>query len=554
MLNYLNIKNFVLIESAELNFVEGFNVITGETGAGKTLILNSLKFLLGEKSSKKFIGPHDKSCMVEGLFDVQDKNALKILREKELISNDQHEIIVRRILSQKGSGKIFINDQLCTQQTLREIIAELVQISSQHKNQDLLDQSFSYDLVNSFLSKKGLKILEEVQQNYTKIKTLIHRYKDLSELKEREIAQRIDYLKYQVEEFSKLSLEEGEYESLKKEFDAEDGKKNLEVIIKRINSTLYESEDTPVLSQLEDLRDKTSELNQGTLFDEILEKLNLAIESLDSIDIIIHSLNKNKQLFDSAKYIEMEKRLNTIEKMFIKYGNSTKEVLDYEKSIVEELETLENIEKEKKKIKNEIKILEENTKVLSQDLTKERIKISKDLSKKISLELNDLAMKESLFKVVVEKKPKLSAQGYDDIKLFIKTNKGQEFQELGKIASGGELSRITLILQKLIKDDHHVLIFDEIDTGIGGETSNLVGKKIQSLSLDNQILCITHSPQIAALSDQHFFICKESLEDSTKTTIKGLSSKEKMEEIARMLSGKVNKSSLDLAKKLISSK
>lgn len=557
MLIELHIRNFALIDSIDLEFYNGFNVLTGETGAGKSIIIDSVNFILGDKQTKEIIRTGENTAFAEAVFDISDN-----MRLIELLSQDGIEaddlLIISREINQSGRSISRINGRTVTVSNLKRISTLLIDIHGQHEHQSLLDEAFHIEILDSFCGEDFLNDKIKFGSLYHRLKTID---KELEKLKsdEQEKLRRIDLLRFQIQEISDSKLIIGEDEELKKRKDILVNSEKIFNVLNTCYQNLYEDEE------------------KGSAFDKIGASIT-GLESIEKYDISITEMSNNLKdvyyklediievirgyketiEFDENELSEIEFRLDLINRLKRKYGNTVNEIIYYLNNITEELiiteksdEVINNYHNERNKLLDEIVLL-------GKKLSNKRIHTAGLLEKNIEGELKYLGMEKAVFQINIENSESIKENGYDIVGFKISTNLGEPPKALIKVASGGEMSRIMLAIKSAIAgvDRISTLIFDEIDTGISGRTAQAVAEKMSLISLKHQLLCVTHLPQIAAMADYHFKIEKVVSGDKTCTNVKKMDEKEKVEELARMLGGAVvtdltrqhSKEMLELAK------
>ncbi len=537
MISTLHIKNIGIIDDLSIDLNKGFNVLTGETGAGKTLIIDSLSILAGGRFSKEMIRNGEKYSFVE--MCIEQKNT----------QNDDNQIIISREINENGKNMCKINGRMVTVSELKEFMKDIIDIHGQHDNQSLLETNTHIKLLDKFAG-------EEIE----KIKTIyIEKYKEYNNIKielsknygdEKEKQRKLDLLRYQEKEIEEAKLKEGEEEELentrKVMMNYEKIQENLNQADVAISENSIDSINIAIksLEKIENLNDK---------YKNIAENLKSMYYDLKEISIDISNL-KEENNFDEDNRNEIENRLDLIYSLKRKYGNNINEILKYKESITKEIFEIENLEEYTNKLKKDLEKLKEEMLELSNQMHEIRKKVAEDLNKKINYELEDLEMKNAKFKVNINfnEQKDFNNNGLDEIEFLISTNIGEEYKELTKIASGGEMSRIMLAIKTVLAnvDDVPVLVFDEIDTGISGIAANSVGNKMKAIAKSHQVICITHLATIAAKGDYNYYISKKVIEGKTKTLVKQLNEEEIIEEIARISSGNITDISIKHAKEL----
>ena len=537
MIQTLHIKNIGIIDDININLNEGFNVLTGETGAGKTLIIGSLQILAGGRFSKEIIRNGESNSFVE--MSVYLPN----------LGYEDDTVIVSREINLKGKNICKINGRLVTVNELKDFMKNIIDIHGQNDNQSILDISTHIELIDSFASEE----LSEIKEKYS---SLYEKYLELKEElsknygDDKEKQRKLDLLRYQVCEIENANLKKGEEEELiEKEkliLASEKIAKNLQEALNQIDENAIDSMNIAIKS-LEKIENYNKEYSQ------IAERLKSCYYEIQESARDLSDLTSEVD-FEENEQIEVEKRLDIINDLKRKYGNDIKEILDYKESIKKEIYEIENLEDYILGLKKNKKELEEKMLEYSLKMNKIRNKYALKLSEEINNELKELEMKNASFSIKIEfsEEHKFNANGLDKIEFMISTNTGESEKSLIKIASGGEMSRIMLAIKTVLADVDKVpvLIFDEIDTGISGVAANATGDKIRRISKNHQVICVTHLATIAAKGDYNYFICKEVENGKTHTKINVLNEEETVKEIARIASGNVTEISLNHAREL----
>ena len=525
MVTTLHIKNVGIIDDLSLDLNEGFNVLTGETGAGKTLIIGSLAILAGGRFSKEMIRNGEEFSFVEANFYCPN-NELAI----------DNNIIVSREIHLNGRNSCKINGRLVTVNELKEFMSKILDIHGQHDSQLILNPMQHIIYLDKFIGK-------ELEDNLNKYKVKLAEYNTLKqELKntygeDQEKERRLDLLRYQYNEIEQANLKENEEEELEEKHkmmqNAEKLKDNLCEVDNELNENAVVAISNAIRS-LEKIQDCGSKYT---------EKLSILKSSYYDIQELARDLSYMREDvdFDEEERNQIENRLDLIYSLKRKYGNTISEILGYSSKVEEEIHKIENLDEYHKKIKAKINVLKQELLEIANNMTNTRKKYAKELSTKINKELKDLEMPNSRFEIQVNTADKFYETGIDEVEFMICTNIGEELKPLVKIASGGEMARIMLAIKNVLADVDEVntLVFDEIDTGISGKASKAVAEKMKSIAKSHQVICITHLPSIAAKGDHNYYISKQTKENKTYTQIKKLSEEETIEEIARISSGEV---------------
>lgn len=537
MITSLHIKNIGIIDEININLNEGFNVLTGETGAGKTLIIDSLQIIAGGRFSKEMIRRGENQSYVEMSLYLPNKGF------------EEDTVIVSREMNIKGKNLCKINGRLVTVSELKEFMKDVIDIHGQNDNQSILDNSTHISLIDGFADSEISNVKNEYTELYKEYqltkKALNDNYGD-----DREKQRKLDLLKYEVEEIENANLKIGEEEEIEE-------KRKIISSSEKIVNNLQEAE--------------------MQISENVIENLNIAIRSMEKIETYKEeyatlvgelknayyelqeaardiSSNREDIYFDEEEQKEIEERWDLIHSLKRKYGNTIEEILKYKEEKSEEINQIENLDEYILSLKKQKQKLEKQMLELANKMHLIREKYGEKLSAEINSELQDLEMKNAKFSVHFENNEEtdFNKDGLDKIEFMIQTNVGEEAKPLTKIASGGEMSRIMLAIKNVLADVDKipVLIFDEIDTGISGIAANSTGEKMKSISKNHQVICVTHQASIAAKGDYNYYISKQVVNEKTSTKIKLLSENEVINEIARISSGSISEASINHAKEL----
>ena len=542
MISTLHIKNIGIIEDLTVDLNTGFNVLTGETGAGKTLIIDSLNLACGGRFSKEIVRRGENFCLVElNIYLPQNENSI------------DGNIIISREIFLNGRNTCKINGRLVTVNELKEFMSKIIDIHGQNDNQTIMSKQEHINYLDNFIGKDLLNEKYEYQKLYNRYneikKELKENYGD-----EKEKQRKLDLLKYQLNEIEQANLKENEEDELNNERKKIMNSEKIYTCLTEVDSNLSESVIDGInlsiraLEKIEDIDDE---------YKNKLTDLKNIYYDVQELTRDISDLNSDVS-FDESKRNEIGERLDCIYDLKRKYGNSISEIIEYKEQIEKDIYTIENLEEHNNKLKKELEDLTIKMSEKCSVLNKMRSKYSKVLNEKINKELKDLEMKNASFCVDIkyDESGNFNQNGLDDIEFLIATNVGDEAKPLIKIASGGEISRIMLAIKTVLADTDEVpiLIFDEIDTGISGKAAKSVGEKIKIISQKHQVLCITHQANIAAKGDSNYFISKKVENEKTYTNIKLLNEAEVIEEIARISSGDITKNALEHAREMRLSK
>ena len=566
MLKSFEVKDYALIEHISVEFGNGLNIITGETGAGKSILIDAMSLLLGERASTEVVRKGAQKSFVEGIFNVKGNKKVKsLLEENDVDFSD--ELIIRREISLKGSNRCFINDTPVNLNLVKDVGNLLVDLHGQHEHQSLLRMETHIDYLDEFGDYQDL--LQQYKKVYSE---LLNKENELGGLKEKEsiIKEKKDFYSFQIKEIDNISPKEDEEERLIEELKILENSEKLAELTSEVYQRLYESDSSfqTSLSRVRTLLQKLNEIDKS--FSDVLSESESALAHIEDISNFVRSYNSKINL-DQEEVEGKRERLGSINLLKKKYGGSVKSILDYRKKIGEEFELAENFSGKINELSKNIFELRKNAGSLAKSLSKQREQAAKLVKKGIDKTLKELGIQVPQFKTQIintqlenetgvfldGKYFRTTSKGIDEIEFFISTNPGEDLKPLAKVASGGEVSRIMLSLKStLAKNDKlPLLIFDEIDVGVSGRIAQKVGKALKSLSAYHQVISITHLPQIASLAEHHFSIEKVTQNERVVSSIKKLPESERITEIARLLSGeKITQASLKSARELIDTK
>lgn len=539
MLLELHIRNFALIDSVDMAFSKGLNVLTGETGAGKSILIDSVNFILGDKQNKDIIRTGQEAAYVEGIFDCQDSEIEDLLSGNGI--ENEEVLIISREINQSGRSISRINGRTVTVGFLKQVGRILIDIHGQHEHQSLLNEIGHIEILDSFCGEKLKGLKEEYLKLYQKNKDIERQLEKLV-VDEQYKLRRIDLLTFQIQEISDAQIKVGEDMELGKRKIVLANSEKIFSALSGVYEKLYESREGE--SAYDEIGKSIVNLEGISGFDEKLGDMKNNLEDIyyrfgDVIENMRDYIEHTE--FDPDELDEIENRLDTINRLKRKYGNSMEDILSfYEKSCSE----LEGIQKSDEMINELNKQKNDNLKLLkkvAEDMTLIRKKTSEMLKKQIENELSYLGMERAVFKVEISEKKDLGENGKDEVYFLMTANPGEPLRQLSKVASGGEMSRIMLAIKSAIADIDRIptLIFDEIDIGISGRTAQAVAEKMCQISSKHQILSVTHLPQIASMADIHFKIHKTTENEKTTTMVNKLNNDKQIDEMARMLSGAI---------------
>jgi DNA repair protein RecN (Recombination protein N) len=553
MLQELRIRNFAIIDEVDLALAKGFNVLTGETGAGKSIILNAVQLLMGDKATEELIRSSEEEASVEALFDLSGNKGVKErIQEKHgrsQDSGDEDTLIVRRVISRSGRGKVFVNGHLATLGMLSEIGEELLSIYGQHEHQTLQRVETHVDILDEFGGFVELR--DEFQKTFQEFIALSEEVKRIRSEQERR-AKEQDLMAFQAKEIEASGLQMGEEEARKEE-------RRILTHAEKLMGFGHFSEETLCGEEGSTLARIQAILRKGREIEGIDPSVSPLLKNLEAILIqceeavlALREYSRRVEI-NPVRLEEVENRLEEIDRLKRKYGPTVEEVLRFKEKAEEALGSFSSDEEMLSQLENDLEPLEKKGIALSEKLSGERKKAASELKKSIEKELGSLGMKRTTFEVQIDR-AQLSSKGVDRVEFLISPNVGEAVKPLAKIASGGELSRIMLAMKRILArvGGRQVLIFDEVDSGIGGAIAEVVGKKLKELSRQHQVLCVTHLPQIACFADMHHNVKKEVKGGRTVTAVDRLEKEGVVEEIARMLGGvKVTEKTRAHAKEMI---
>ncbi|WP_418704728.1 DNA repair protein RecN [Anaerotignum faecicola] len=556
MLEHLHIRNVALIKESEISFGDGLNILTGETGAGKSMIIDSLQFALGGRAGKDFLRHGEKQAAVEALFSVQSQALTEKLAENGIVPEEDGTLLITRTLSEAGKSVCRINGSTVTVGMLKEIAEDMIDIYGQHEHQSLLNPVKHIRLLDRFCGAGFGEAMEEYKNSRQRLKDL---EKQLAILigDESQREQRMDMLLFQKEEIEAAELQEGEEDALLEQ------KKRLSSMERLIRLTgesvtlLYDGDDRAP-SACDQLGDALAKLREAAEYDAALSPLADALaDGYAAVEDCARELKREaeKQEADPEELERIEERLQLFYKLKRKYGGSIEAVLEFYEKAVQELEFLSNSSEKAAELSAKKAEEEKRLSALAETLTARRRATAEQVEEQIETALHDMEMKHARFHIQIEEKADWGADGKDKVEFLISANAGEPLKPLAKIASGGEMSRVMLALKTVLVDADEIgtFIFDEIDTGVSGRTARRVGEKMRFLGGKRQLLCITHLPQIAAMADNHFLIEKESDAGETVTRVTALDEEGAVREVARLMND-VTETTLAAARELLAEK
>ena len=553
MLLEISIKNFAIIESISLNFEQGMTVLTGETGAGKSIIIDAMNMMLGARATTEVIRHGAPKAEIEGLFSIESNRALEeIFDEQGLELSD--EIIIRREILQNGRSISRVNGQMVNLSVLRTIGQQLVDIHGQHDQEELMRPHRHIQMLDEFGDASFFELKEAYQMSFDNYRRMRKQVLDIKK-NQQEHKARIEMLEFQMAEIEAANLKAGEDITLNQERDKLLNHKHIADTLTNAYSML----DNEEFSSLANVRSAMNDMESLEEFDpeyrEISSSLSESYYVLEDITKRLESIIDDLD-FDGNRLMQVESRLDLIHTITRKYGGSVDDVLEYFAKITDEYNLLTGNNLSSEDMEIELKKLEKNLVDLAGQVAQARHKIAQDLEDEIKQELQDLYMEKAQFQVRF-RKGKFSREGNESVEFYISTNPGEDFKPLVKVASGGELSRLMLAIKSTFsrKEGKTSIVFDEVDTGVSGRVAQAIAQKIHKIGQHGQVLAISHLPQVIAIADYQFFIEKISNEHSTVSTVRLLTVEERIEEVAKMLAGEnVTEAALTQARELLQSK
>jgi len=559
MLRVLHIKNFSIIDDANIEFGEGFNVLTGETGAGKSIVIGALCLALGERAAAESIRSGEKEAVVAAFFDISPKllNHATTQFLKDFGISIAEGLILKRIVSAHGKSRAFVNGSMVNVQTLSDISKNIIDVHGQYEHQSLLSAENQLDLLDAY---GGL--LYERQEVKNAYDSLVSVRQQISELiqQEKDRARRIDMLRFQIDEINAASLKPDEEGDLAEEVKILGSASRLAELANEAYDSLYSSDSACFISLSHILNSMKEISHVDPRAKDALKSVESALPLLEDTAYFLRDY-RDRLDFDPGRLEQVQERIEIIKGLKRKYGNSVQEIIDYRDRALIELEGLHHSEETLEGLREELERLRSNFSERAQKLSKKRKSTAKKIESEVVSQLSELSMPDTRFSILIKQDTgedttdgfRATQKGIDSIEFLISPNVGEALKPLSKIASGGELSRMMLTLKSIIAkgDKIPVLIFDEIDAGIGGRTAETVGQKLKNLSSSHQIICITHLPQIASYADRHLRIEKKIKKERTIVEISKVEKDERTAEIARMLSGEISEVSLKHAKEML---
>ena len=534
MLTELHVRNLALIDEAEVAFGPGLNILTGETGAGKSILIGSINLALGHKLQKEMLRGGGGPCRVELVFQIENPEIVKRLQAMDVETEEGQLIITRKITD--GRSICRLNGEVTTAAKIRKISSLLLDIHGQHEHQKLLYPENQLEILDEYGQDALSSLLGRVENSYQAWREVCEELKAF-QMDEKERERELSFLKYEIREIEDAALVPGEEEELEKKYRLMSNSRKIAESLGEVHRlTGYEDGAGDMTGRA------VRELQQVAGYDEALSGFAASISDIDNL---LNDFNReisdylSEFTFSEEEFFETEKRLDLINGLKAKYGKTTADVLEYQEQQKKKLEKMENFDQRKQELLKKKEELEKKLEQESRALSDERKRTASDLSAGIREGLKELNFLSVEFEIRFSRTATFSRKGYDAVEFLISTNPGEPVKPLASVVSGGELSRIMLAIKTLLadKDDTETLIFDEIDTGISGRTAQKVSEKMARIGRNHQVICITHLAQIAAMADHHFEIAKSVENASTISRIRELNSEESVEELARILGG-----------------
>ena len=550
MLTQMSIRNFALIEQMNISFKDGITIFTGETGAGKSILMDAFSILLGERASSEFIRHGKDSFVIDGIFDIANhQSLLDVLESKNIIVEDD-QLILSRSFNTSGKSMILANDQPIPLKALKEIGQLLADIHGQYSNQKLLNPDSHHEYLDSY-NEVGLKAYQEYKEAYKEYKAAKQALDNLSEhMAER--ARELDMLRFQIDEIEEAGLQPGEDEAIAEELKRLDSFDHIDKVLGSCYDAFYSGRH-PLLDTVNAIKVEVNDLVKYD--DEVKEISKLVNSAYYQLEEAAQSLDRYRDSisYDEERYAYCQDRDSTIYGLKKKYGDTVQDILNYEDKAQQRLEELESEVCEQGQLEELLAEKESIAKKALTKLTTVRQENAIIIAKQLHTELADLGMEKGDIRFYIDSSEDLLPLGAKSIELLFSANKGEQLLPLHKVASGGELARIALAFKSVFRTDNHkTLVFDEIDVGISGDIALKVAEKILTLSKTNQVFCITHLPQTASIAKQHYHLTKQEHEGRTISTLSQLNDEERLSQIASMMSGKgMSNTALAAAKELI---
>lgn len=553
MLQTLSIKQFAIIDELEIHFSDGLTVLSGETGSGKSIIIDAIGQLIGMRASSDYVRHGEKKAIIEGIFDIDEsKDVIHILHNLD-IEIDEDFLLVKREIFSTGKSICRLNNQIVTLQDLRKVMQELLDIHGQHETQTLLKQKYHLKLLDDYAEDKYLSTKEKYKNVFNQYKS---KTKELEELEsaDQALLQRLDLMEFQYEELEEASLKEGEIEQLEVDIRRIQNSEKLSMALNNAHVTL--TDEHAITDRLYELSNHLQSIDDilPDKFSKLKEDIDQFYYTLEDAKHELYDEMSNTE-FDEQMLNELESRMNLLNNLKRKYGKDINELITYKDKLQNEIDKIENYEESTSQLREEISQLYDEVMSKGKLLSKERRTVARTLRDHIVSEIQNLQMKDANLEISFQLLDKPTIDGIEFVEFLISPNKGEPLKSLNKIASGGELSRIMLALKSIFVQSRGqtAILFDEVDSGVSGQAAQKMVEKMRDIAEYIQVICISHLPQVASMSDHHLLISKASNDDRTTTQVKELENDDKIDEIARMISGaSVTELTRENAKEMIS--
>ena len=537
MLQTLSIKQFAIIDKLEIQFSDGLTVLSGETGSGKSIIIDAIGQLIGMRASSDYVRHGEKKAIIEGIFDIDEsKDAISILEDLS-IDIDEDFLLVKREIFSSGKSICRINNQIVTLQDLRKVMQELLDIHGQHETQSLLKQKYHLQLLDDYAENQYSDLLQQYKNVFNQYKDKRKELEDL-ESADQALLQRLDLMKFQFEELTEASLKEDEVEQLEVDIKRIHNSEKLSLALNNAHQVLTDENAIP--DRLYELSNHLQSIN-----DIVPEKYEKLKEDIDQFYYVLEDAKHDiydemaNTEFDEQVLNELESRMNLLNNLKRKYGKDVPELIAYQSKLENEINKIENYEQSSSQLREEINQLYQEVIDIGKALSKERRRVARELRDHIVSEIQNLQMKDANLEISFKPLDEPNYEGIEFVEFLISPNKGEPLKSLNKIASGGELSRIMLALKSIFVKSRGqtAILFDEVDSGVSGQAAQKMAEKMRDIAQFIQVICISHLPQVASMSDHHLLISKASQDDRTTTQVKELLDDDRINEVARMISG-----------------
>lgn len=537
MLQTLSIKQFAIIDKLEIQFSDGLTVLSGETGSGKSIIIDAIGQLIGMRASSDYVRHGEKKAIIEGIFDIDEsKDAISILEDLS-IDIDEDFLLVKREIFSSGKSICRINNQIVTLQDLRKVMQELLDIHGQHETQSLLKQKYHLQLLDDYAENQYSDLLQQYKNVFNQYKDKRKELEDL-ESADQALLQRLDLMKFQFEELTEASLKEDEVEQLEVDIKRIQNSEKLSLALNNAHQVLTDENAIP--DRLYELSNHLQSIN-----DIVPEKYEKLKEDIDQFYYVLEDAKHDiydemaNTEFDEQVLNELESRMNLLNNLKRKYGKDVPELIAYQSKLENEINKIENYEQSSSQLREEINQLYQEVIDIGKALSKERRRVARELHDHIVSEIQNLQMKDANLEISFKPLDEPNYEGIEFVEFLISPNKGEPLKSLNKIASGGELSRIMLALKSIFVKSRGqtAILFDEVDSGVSGQAAQKMAEKMRDIAQFIQVICISHLPQVASMSDHHLLISKASQDDRTTTQVKELLDDDRINEVARMISG-----------------